>query len=192
MGFRLLCAPDGPGCLRLAAGSPADLFLLDISMPAIGGVEMDGIDVARQLRANGHGHTPIVMLSAHAPELSRDSQPGAAPYDAIMAKPLDIRKLTEIIGILLKLEWHFGGDIALPSRPPADAAGARDAMQPYIEELRYLAEIGFIRGIRESLARIATEAPRAKTLVARISAMTEALALTDIVRILDELDMHAQ
>ena len=44
LGFILLSAPDGPGCLALAQHCRPDLFLLDISMPG-----MDGWTVAETL-----------------------------------------------------------------------------------------------------------------------------------------------
>jgi CheY-like chemotaxis protein len=186
-GFRLLCAPDGASCLRLAADCPADLFLLDISMPAIGGAELDGIEVARRLRAAGHATTPIVMLSAHAPDLRSHT----AVYDAIMAKPLDLRKLLELIGRLLQLDWRYGPELLRLTTTPEDKTAARQAIQPYIAQLRYLAGIGFIRGLKETLTRIAAETPAAAPVAENLLELTAALALPDIIRSLDELDMHA-
>jgi signal transduction histidine kinase/CheY-like chemotaxis protein len=96
LGFTLLFAPDGPGCLRLAQECEIDLFLLDISMPNADAPEIDGIEVANRLRTGRHATTPIIILSAHAPELRK--APAPAPYDAVMAKPLDIKKLFSMIG----------------------------------------------------------------------------------------------
>ncbi|HEY5309636.1 MAG TPA: ATP-binding protein, partial [Casimicrobiaceae bacterium] len=61
LGFILLSAPDGPGCLALAQHCRPDLFLLDISMPG-----MDGWTVAETLRTNGHRQARILMISASA------------------------------------------------------------------------------------------------------------------------------
>src|SRR6201985_143396 len=49
LGFILLSAPDGPGCLALAQHCRPDLFLLDISIPGMGGWA-----VGDSLRAQGH------------------------------------------------------------------------------------------------------------------------------------------
>ena len=61
LGFILLSAPDGPGCLALAQHCRPDLFLLDISMPA-----MDGWAVAETLRSSGHHQARIMRVSASA------------------------------------------------------------------------------------------------------------------------------
>ena len=59
LGFILLSAPDGPGCLALAQHCRPDLFLLDISMAGHGRLD-GGRDAAR----NGHHQARILMVSA--------------------------------------------------------------------------------------------------------------------------------
>lgn len=51
-------APDGTGALALVRATKPDVALLDISLPG-----MDGVEVAAQLRDEGHA-TRIVMFSA--------------------------------------------------------------------------------------------------------------------------------
>ncbi|OYV39498.1 MAG: hypothetical protein B7Z80_07125 [Rhodospirillales bacterium 20-64-7] len=189
LGFNLLCVPDGPSCLRLAAEvaetSEIALFLLDLTMPAAGAPELDGIEVARRLRAGRYHATPIILLSAHAPELRRAA--GEAPYDALLAKPVDIRKLLDLVAELLGLSWQFAADPVAETRPRPDALAARRAIQPYLDQLRRLARIGFIRGLKETLARAAAEAPEAADLSAGLLYLTENLRLPELLRSLDEL-----
>lgn len=121
LGFILLSAPDGAGCLALAQHCRPDLFLLDISMPA-----MDGWTVAEALRASGHHQARILMVSASA--LEAHGAPLAQPFhDGYLMKPIDIPRLLETIRHLLKIEWQYGSDeIAVPfwRRDRIKAAGA--------------------------------------------------------------------
>jgi signal transduction histidine kinase/CheY-like chemotaxis protein len=185
LGFNVLSVPDGASCLRVAADCAVDLFLLDLSMPAAGIADIDGLEVARQLRAGRHAATPIIILSAHAPELR--ARPGApADYDALMAKPIDIRRLLDLIAGRLGLTWNFIADEAAP--PPVAPQAARAALRPYLTQLRYLAGIGFVRGIKETLARAAAQAPVAEPLAGRLLDLTENLKLPELMTMIEELD----
>ena len=57
-GYEVATAGDGASALRLHADRPADLLLLDVSMP-----NADGLSVCRQLRAQGDD-TPVLILTA--------------------------------------------------------------------------------------------------------------------------------
>ena len=57
-GYEVATAGDGASALQLHADRPADLLLLDVSMP-----NADGLSVCRQLRAQGDD-TPVLMLTA--------------------------------------------------------------------------------------------------------------------------------
>ena len=57
-GYEVATAGDGASALQLHADRPADLLLLDVSMP-----NADGLSVCRRLRAQGD-HTPVLMLTA--------------------------------------------------------------------------------------------------------------------------------
>lgn len=71
MGFRMLLeaaegamtvvaeAGDGDELLRILATVPADVIVMDLSMPGLGGLE-----TLRRLRARG-GRPPVLVLSAH-------------------------------------------------------------------------------------------------------------------------------
>ena len=182
-GFSLLTAPDGPSCLLLADEHVADLFLLDISMPLDDAPEFDGLALARHLRAGRNAATPIIILSAHAPELRMGP---AAPYDAVLAKPVDISLLFETIGNLLRLNWQTETD-SLPQTPPRDSQVGRAALRPHVEQLRYLAGIGFIRGLQECLSRVAAEEPAAEALSTTLQSLVESLRLPEFLRALEEI-----
>lgn len=61
-GYQILVADNGPKGLALAESELPDIILLDVMM-----AQMDGYEVARQLRANpGTAPIPILMFSARS------------------------------------------------------------------------------------------------------------------------------
>lgn len=59
-GYEVITASDGFCALRMAVSERPDLIILDVMMP-----EMDGFEVARQIRNNTLiAHVPIIMLTA--------------------------------------------------------------------------------------------------------------------------------
>jgi CheY-like chemotaxis protein len=151
LGFILLSAPDGPGCLALAQHCRPDLFLLDISMAG-----MDGWKVAETLRSSGHHQTRILMVSASA--LEAHGAPLAQPFhDGYLMKPIDIPRLLELIRQLLKIEWQYDDDQAAaphwqPGRGPQPPAR-------HIEDLINLGQLGYIRAIQVKLDEIGADHP---------------------------------
>lgn len=69
-------AADGLALLRILGHTPADLVLLDLSMPGL-----SGVDLVHRLRAE-HPALPILMLSMHveAPLVGRMLRAGVAGY----------------------------------------------------------------------------------------------------------------
>ncbi|QIG98908.1 MULTISPECIES: hybrid sensor histidine kinase/response regulator [unclassified Bradyrhizobium] len=151
LGFILLSAPDGPGCLALAQHCRPDMFLLDISMAG-----MDGWTVAETLRAEGHHQARILMISASA--LEAHGAPLAQPFhDGYLMKPIDIPRLLETIRLLLKIEWQYEAEQApLPQWKPD--SGSRPPVK-YVEELISLGQLGYIRAIQLKLDEIGNEHP---------------------------------
>ena len=87
-GFEVTSAADGEEALRLAAGTPFDLVLLDVNMPV-----RDGFDVIRALRAGAqYRHTPILMLTTESsPDRKREGKNAGATGWII--KPFDPAQL---------------------------------------------------------------------------------------------------
>jgi signal transduction histidine kinase/DNA-binding NarL/FixJ family response regulator len=182
LGFILLSAPDGPGCLALAQHCRPDLFLLDISMPA-----MDGWAVAEALRTSGHHQARILMVSASA--LEAHGAPLAQPFhDGYLMKPIDIPRLLETIRQLLKIEWQYGSDqIAVPfwrlesgSRPPVR----------HIEALMGLGQIGYVKGIQLKLDEIGSEHPEHADFVAEMRSLVDRFDLDRYMATLKTLHAH--
>jgi DNA-binding response OmpR family regulator len=62
-GLEVLWATSGADALELAAGSRAQLVLLDLGLP-----DLDGVEVCRRIR-RGDPHVPIVVLTARHSEV---------------------------------------------------------------------------------------------------------------------------
>jgi len=87
-GYEVLTAADGFQGLAIAVAERPDLIILDVMMP-----EMDGFEVARQVRNNTLiAHVPIIMLTARSASDSivAGLDSGADDY---MAKPFDINEV---------------------------------------------------------------------------------------------------
>lgn len=87
-GVRLLCAALGGDGLAVARAEVPDLILLDLQLP-----DMDGLEVARRLRADGDTRgIPIVAVSAHsaAGDIDRGLARG---LDGYLTKPVRLQEL---------------------------------------------------------------------------------------------------
>ncbi|EJN11408.1 signal transduction histidine kinase [Bradyrhizobium sp. YR681] len=182
LGFILLSAPDGAGCLALAQHCRPDLFLLDISMPA-----MDGWAVAEALRASGHHQARILMVSASA--LEAHGTPLAQPFhDGYLMKPIDIPRLLETIRQLLKIEWQYGSDeIAVPFWRPE--SGSKPPVR-HIEALIGLGQIGYVKGIQLKLDEIGSEHPEHADFVAQMRSLVDRFDLDQYMATLKTLHAY--
>jgi signal transduction histidine kinase/purine-cytosine permease-like protein/DNA-binding NarL/FixJ family response regulator len=165
LGFILLSAPDGAGCLALAQHCRPDLFLLDISMSG-----MDGWTVAETLRSTGHHQARILMVSASA--LEAHGAPLAQPFhDGYLMKPIDIPRLLELIRQLLKLEWQYQtGRVVAPLWQPG--SGSRPPPQ-HVEELIGLGQMGYIRAIQVKLDEISADYPEHANFVSHMRSLID-------------------
>lgn len=85
-GHRVDIVPDGRAALEQAASGVYDAVILDLMLP-----HLDGISVARQLRADGVG-TPVIMLTARDAVQDRVAGFGAGADDYLV-KPFAFEEL---------------------------------------------------------------------------------------------------
>lgn len=95
-GFLVIEATDGRQALDEAAARRPDLVLLDISLPVI-----DGLTVARTLRAASGERPLIVALTAHAMDGDR-ARALEAGCDDFLTKPIDVPTFIETIRRILE------------------------------------------------------------------------------------------
>jgi CheY-like chemotaxis protein len=182
LGFIILSAPDGAGCLALAQHCRPDLFLLDISMAG-----MDGWAVAEALRSSGHHQARILMVSASA--LEAHGTPLAQPFhDGYLMKPIDIPRLLELIRQLLRVEWQYTDEqIAAPhwqpgsgSRPPAE----------HVAELICLGQLGYIRAIQVKLDEMGVDYPEHAGFVSQMRSLIDRFDLDQYMATLKTLHSY--
>lgn len=165
LGFIILSAHDGESCLNLAQHCQPDLFLLDISMSGI-----DGWTVAETLRTTGHRQARILMVSASA--LEAHGAPLAQPFhDGYLMKPIDVPRLLELVGQLLKIEWQYE-----PHAAPAAAWNIKTDPSPPIEhinELINLGQIGYVMAIHAKLDELNRDYPEHAAFVALMQSLIQ-------------------
>ena len=182
LGFILLSAPDGLGCLALAQHCRPDLFLLDISMAG-----MDGWAVAERLRAEGHRQARILMVSASA--LEAHGTPLAQPFhDGYLMKPIDIPRLLELIRQLLKIEWQYADEETASPQWHPDSGLRPPASQ--VEELINLGQLGYIRAIQIKLDEIGTDYPEHRDFVSEMRILIDRFDLDRYMATLKTLHSH--
>src|SRR5882757_9845069 len=94
-GHEVFSAANGALALESAEQNLPEVALLDIGMP-----KLDGYEVARRIRAQPWGRSiTLVALTGWGQESDR-RRSGEAGFDSHMVKPLDLDKLTELLGRL--------------------------------------------------------------------------------------------
>jgi signal transduction histidine kinase/CheY-like chemotaxis protein/purine-cytosine permease-like protein len=181
LGFTVMGAAGGADCLAMAAQWRPDLFLLDLAMP-----DMTGWDLAARLRDEGPAgagsEAPIVIVSANARELEAAPREGQH-HDDVMAKPVRLDLLLETIGRLLGLEWTRLETEAVPMAK--DIGAALTSQQ--LDELRELAAIGYVRGIRLRLDALGDEVPGLEPSLAPLRALIADYRIDAFVAALDAM-----
>jgi CheY-like chemotaxis protein len=91
-GHELIKAEDGYVALDILDGTVPDIILLDINLPGI-----DGLELARRFKADDR-LAPVPLVATTAQVLVGDRERCLeAGCDDYLPKPLDIRKLREVI-----------------------------------------------------------------------------------------------
>jgi two-component system OmpR family response regulator len=94
-GYDVTSATDGRAALRLAADEQPDLIVLDVNLP-----DLDGFEVCRRLRADGHD-VPVVFLTARddPDDLRTGFTRGGDDY---VTKPFSLEELNFRIAAILR------------------------------------------------------------------------------------------
>jgi len=96
-GYRFLTTTDGEQAVGTAVRERSDLIVMDIQLPKI-----DGLEVTRQLRGiPAFSQTPIIAVTAYAMKGDKERAIDAG-CDVYLTKPIDTRKLPQIIDHMLQ------------------------------------------------------------------------------------------
>lgn len=142
-GYTVLSATDGHEGLKKALEEPADLLLLDLMLPGLG-----GYDICRKVRERKPG-LPIVMLTAKGQEIDKVAglDLGADDY---VTKPFGVSELMARIRALLRrceakgkgLEQYSFGNVTLDFKKYQAEVGGKavELSAREFDLLRYLIE----------------------------------------------------
>ncbi len=98
-GHELIKAEDGPTAISILEQTAPDIILLDINLPGI-----DGLELARRFKSEER-LAPIPLIATTAQVLVGDRERCLeAGCDDYLPKPLDIRKLREVMRTYLNRE----------------------------------------------------------------------------------------
>jgi hypothetical protein len=109
-------------------------------------------------------------------------------HDGYLVKPIDLGKLLETIGRLLRLEWVY--EAALPQPGLAVRAAFSSAEIParrHLDDLRHLGRIGYVRGIQAKLDEIASAHAGHAPFVSQMRLLVRDLKLNQYMAALDDL-----
>jgi signal transduction histidine kinase/CheY-like chemotaxis protein len=178
LGFTVVAAASGRECLQRAEEINPNLILLDIAMP-----EMDGWEVAQQLRLQPRKRPAILVLSANAVDSHHVLEAGQL-YDDTMMKPIDLRQLLKKIHALLDIEWVQEPAAEEPAPPASTFALPADRD---IQELIALGAIGHVRRILDKLNEIDGGMPDCRDFTARMRAIVNEFDFKRYAAALEEL-----
>jgi len=150
-GFRIVA--NGEEVLDAMKEETFDIALLDLHMPVMGGVEAAKLS---RFMSPGSPRMPIVALTADATAEAR-AECEAAGIDACLTKPIDTRKLFDLIETLVP------GGGAVRRSPEEDAPGPEETAEtmpgepeePPCLDPRYLRELSDLGGNSDFVVRLA-------------------------------------
>lgn len=140
-GYEVLTAESGEAALRIMAETPADLVLLDVVMPGLGGLE-----VCRRLKSEPSTRlVPVVMLTALRAREDRIDGINAGADDFLF-KPFDADELRARVRSLVRLK-RYTDELDSAEAVIMSLALTIEARDPYTEGhclrlARYAATLG--------------------------------------------------
>ena len=166
MGFDLRLAASGHDCLDLlAAGYRPDAIFMDLAMPGI-----DGWETIRRLRVDGHTDIALAIVSANAFDKGLQNDLGVRAEDFIV-KPYRHTELFDWLERRLQLTWLY----ELPAPLAADLSVTPYALPDAQQRAALLdvVNLGFYRGIMNTLDDIEKHSPQACKFVEEMRALAQ-------------------
>jgi len=113
-GFEAIACYDGPSALAAAATFHPDVFVLDLNLPG-----MDGVEVGQRVRAEAGGEDTTLVAFTGLAECEARERTTAAGFDLHLTKPYDPETLAntiiDIVILRAPLSSRSSGRIPFPS-----------------------------------------------------------------------------
>ena len=180
LGFLVLQAGDSQECLANLAKHSIDLLLLDIQL-----IETTGWQLLRQLREQGMKQ-PVIMLSANTLETEHE-QVAEKLHNDFITKPLAIETLLGKLEQYLHLQWQFAESATQSESILAGCAAHTLPDRASLEQLKGLAEIGFMSGFSQKLLELEQQHLAGQTFSTQIRAHLKQCNFEKIINYLNEL-----
>lgn len=90
LGHDASAAANAPAALAAVGAGAYDVALLDVGLPQVSGLEL-----ARQLRTNGHSLKLVALTGYDDDETRREAR--VAGFDAFLVKPIQERELADVL-----------------------------------------------------------------------------------------------
>lgn len=155
-GFIIDDVNSGKACLEKMKYDKPDIILLDLSMP-----DMDGQEVALQLKESVFASIPIIFLTGNLVE-STDRQVPALEGCPVMGKPVNLMTLIYEIGQQLHLTWIFSeefSDKKSSKEEQQDVRLARSLSEEERSRLNAILNRGDLKKLREAFANLQKSKP---------------------------------
>lgn len=95
-GYQAVAFADGSALERIIA-DPPQLFLIDLMLPGL-----DGVEICKRLRAaRATSALPIIMMTASGP-VARAQRLRGCSYDALLLKPFDVEDMLSLVSRYLR------------------------------------------------------------------------------------------
>ena len=117
LGFSVLEANNGKEALDLALENRPELILTDLVMPL-----MDGFELTRQIRQSAQLKNIVVIAASANVFENQQHQSQLAGCNEFIAKPINTKKLLDLLQKYLPLEWQYDNaekQSTLPNQKPA-------------------------------------------------------------------------
>ncbi|MCF2947966.1 ATP-binding protein [Paraglaciecola aquimarina] len=190
IGFNVLQAADASTGFGILANNKVDLVLLDVRMP-----ETDGWHMVEQIRKQAY-KIPVLMISANARDA--DASLSAKGYhNGYLAKPVNLDALLGKIGELLPVQWQYLTDESISLADPKQVNQSEDVSDKPLagaeqyQALTALAEIGYLSGFNQELAKITEKYTIPADILSQLSEYVELCNFPQIIKFLEEIS-HEQ
>jgi PAS domain S-box-containing protein len=171
LGFVVETATTGEEAIAVLPNFPAELVLMDLRMPGMG-----GLAATRALREAYGEKLRIVAVSASAYDLDR-RECLEAGCDDFLPKPMREEALWDLLERLLGLSWIYHDDG--PERAAANSTGPAPSPQE-ADAIHELASAGDVLGIRQRMISLVEQDPRMAPFARAVTELAESFKMKAI------------